>query len=292
MQDVIDQGKINMKDFGGKTAVVTGAGSGMGRAFAQRLAEQGMKVVLADVQVDALDRAVEELSQDGHEVIGVRTDVSSKEAIVALADEAIAAFGKIHVVCNNAGVEGYLDGTLWEATEKDWRWTFDVDFWSVAYGIQVFLPLMLSHGEEGHVVNTCSMTAVTRAGGMYGIAKHGVLAMSESLFRDLKERGTNIGVSAICPGIIATNLFRGSRNRPEELRNEVETPGAAKGRESRERMHARLAEGMSPFTVADIVVDAIRDDRLYVLTDHEWDARIEERHQNIMAGTNPVVAPA
>jgi NAD(P)-dependent dehydrogenase (short-subunit alcohol dehydrogenase family) len=280
-----------MRELSGKVAVVTGAGSGMGRAFAQRLAEQGMKVALADVQVDALDKAVAELGQDGHEVIGVRTDVSSKQAIAHLADEAIAAFGKINVVCNNAGVEGYLDGALWEATDKDWKWTFDVDFWSVAYGIQVFLPLMLSNGEEGHVVNTCSMTAVTRAGGMYGIAKHGVLAMSESLYRDLKERNTGIGVSAVCPGIIATNLFHGSRNRPPELRNEVETPGAASGREARERMHARLAEGMSPFTVADIVVQAIRDDRLYVLTDHDWDARIQERHDNLMSGTNPVINP-
>jgi NAD(P)-dependent dehydrogenase (short-subunit alcohol dehydrogenase family) len=278
-----------VQEFSGKVAVVTGAGSGMGRAFAQRFAEEGMKVALADIQVDALDQAVKELTGEGHEVIGVHTDVSQEEAIVHLADEAIAAFGKVHVVCNNAGVEGYLDGPIWEATAKDWKWTTEVNFNSLVYGLRTFVPLLLSHGEEGHVVNTASMTAVTRASNMYGIFKHATLATSEVLYGDLKRIGAPIGVTALCPGIIATRLFQGSRNRPAELQNETPTSGAERGREMREAMHARLSEGMSPATVADKLVEGIRKEQLYLLTDHDWDAGVGARSINILSGTNPTL---
>lgn len=280
-----------MQEFRGKVAVVTGAGSGMGRAFAQRFAEEGMKVALADIQTDALDQAVEELRGGGHEVIGVPTDVSKPEALTHLADEAVGAFGKVHVVCNNAGVEGYLDGPIWEATDKDWRWTSEVNYWSLVYGIRTFVPLILSHGEEGHVVNTASMTAVTRAGNMYGIFKHATLATSEVLYGDLKRIGAPVGVTALCPGIIATRLFQGSRNRPAELQNETPTSGADQGRQMREAMHARLSQGMSPATVADKLVEGIRKEQLYLLTDHDWDPQVGARAINILTGTNPALNP-
>ncbi len=278
-----------MKEFGGKVAVVTGAGSGMGRAFARRFASEGMKIVAADIQEDALDHTVSELTAGGAQAIGVRVDVSDYAAVARLADAALAAFGKVHVVCNNAGVEGYLDGAIWEATGKDWQWTMGVNFWSVVHGVRAFLPLLLAHGEEGHVVNTASMTAVTAGRNMYGIAKHAVLALTEVLHADLRQRGAPIGVSALCPGIIATNLFRGSRNRPAELRNERPAPGAQHGHELRERMHARLSAGMPPEVVAEQLVEAIRADRLYVLTDHDWDDGIRERNANILAGDSPVI---
>lgn len=279
-----------MQEFSGKVAVVTGAGSGMGRAFAQAFAEQGMKVALADIQVDALDLAVKEMTEAGHEVIGVRTDVSKEEAIKNLADEAIKAFGKVHVLSNNAGVEGYLDGPIWEATEKDWEWTSQVNYFSVVYGLRTFVPLMLSHGEEGHIVNTCSMTSVVRAGNMYGIFKHASLATSEVLWGDLQRIGAPIGVTALCPGIIATNLFRGSRNRPDELKNEVPTSGAERGAQQREAMHARLAQGMPPSEVARQVVElGIKQNKLYLLTDHDWDPQVGSRAINILTGTNPTL---
>lgn len=278
-----------MRDFAGRVAVVTGAGSGMGRAFAQRFAEEGMKVVLADIEEPALEQAVADLRGQGYEVIGVRTDVSRAEAVRHLAEEALKAFGKVHVVCNNAGVEGYLDGPIWEATDKDWDWTFGVDYWSVVHGMRTFLPILLEQGEEGHVVNTSSMTAVVRAANMYAVAKHAVLALTEVAYGNLKERGAKVGVSALVPGIIATRIFQGSRNRPAELRNEVEPPGAARGREMRQMMHERLQAGMRPSQVAEVLVQGIREDRLYILTDLNWQDRIDGRHLNILHGTNPEV---
>ena len=279
-----------MQDFSGKVAVVTGGGSGMGRAFATRFAEEGMKVVLGDIQQDALDATLEDLSAKGHDVRGIRIDVSRPEDIQRLADTALDAFGKVHVVCNNAGVEGYMDGPIWEATDKDWQWTTGVNFWSVVYGVRTFVPIMLAQDEEGHVVNTASMTAVVRAGNMYGITKHAVLALSEIMYAQLQD--TKVGVSALCPGSIATRIFQGSRNRPPELRNDKEPSGSAQGDEHRRMMHERLQQGMQPAEVADILVRAIREGRFYVLTDHEWDDRIKARMQDILEWRNPELGVA
>jgi NAD(P)-dependent dehydrogenase (short-subunit alcohol dehydrogenase family) len=276
-----------MEQFTGKTAVVTGAGSGMGKAFALRFGAEGMNVVIGDIQQDALDATVAELSASGVPVLGLRTDVSKPESVTALADAAEERFGPVHLVCNNAGVEGYLDGPIWAATESDWTWTVSVNFWSVVYGVRTFVPRMLAHGEPAHVVNTCSMTSVVAASNMYGITKHAVLALTEVLASDLKEAGAPIGVTAVCPGIIATNLFHGSRNRPADL----SAPGgmSASGAALRDQMHATLSKGMPPSEVADKLVTAIREDALYLLTDHEWDNRVIARHEAIIAGA---VGPA
>jgi NAD(P)-dependent dehydrogenase (short-subunit alcohol dehydrogenase family) len=281
-----------MEQLAGRVAVVTGAGSGMGKAFAQRFAAEGMKVVAADIQPDALAATVGDIEAAGHEVIGVHVDVSSAGSVRKLADEAYSRFGAVHVLCNNAGVEGYLDGPVWEATDRDWEWTVGVNFWSVVHGIRAFVPRMLAGGEPGHVVNTCSMTSVVTAGNLYSVTKQAVLALTEVLDADLRQRGAPIGVTALCPGTIATNLFHGSRNRPAELRNPDAPEPAGEGLELRERMHAFLAAGMPPSEVADKLVTAIRGGGLYLLTDHEWDYRVEERHQAIMAGAvGPLPAP-
>ncbi len=276
-----------MEEFAGKTAIVTGAGSGMGKAFALRWGAEGMNVVIGDIQQDALDATAAELSAAGVPVVALPTDVSKLADIEALADAAEERFGKIHLVNNNAGVEGYLDGPIWEATAKDWDWTLSVNLMSVIYGIRTFVPRMIAHGEPGHVVNTCSMTSVIAASNMYGICKHAILAMTEVLAADLQRTGANVGATALCPGIIATNLFHGSRNRPTALANEdgMSSSGAA----LRESMHATLAKGMPPSEVADLLVAAVRDNKLYLLTDHEWDTRVSARHVAILGGA---VGPA
>ena len=277
-----------MEEFAGKTAVITGAGSGMGKAFATRWGAEGMNIVIGDIQQDALDATVAELSAAGVPVLGLRTDVSKLADIEALADAAEDRFGKIHLVHNNAGVEGYLDGKIWEATAKDWEWTLSVNLMSVIYGIRTFVPRMLAHGEEGHVVNTCSMTSVIAAGNMYGICKHAILAMTEVLNADLASVGANVAATGLCPGIIATNLFHGSRNRQAELSNDAGNVSTA-GSELRDHMHSVLSKGMPPSEVANLVVTAVREKQPYLLTDHEWDSRIVARHEAIMAGA---VGPA
>jgi NAD(P)-dependent dehydrogenase (short-subunit alcohol dehydrogenase family) len=283
-----------MEELAGRTAVITGAGSGMGKAFALRFAAEGMTIVAADIQPDALAATVAELTSAGHQVVGVATDVADPDSVHRLADAAYDRFGAVHLLCNNAGVEGYLDGPIWAATTKDWQWTVGVNFWSVVHGIRAFVPRMLAGGEPGHVVNTCSMTAVVSAGNMYAITKHAVLALTEVLAADLARREAPIGVTALCPGIIATNLFRGSRNRPAALwEDDAEAALAAgppsdrnaqAGQQTRERMHAMLATGMPPAEVAAMLVDAVRGGTRYLLTDHDWDPRILERHSSIMTG--------
>jgi NAD(P)-dependent dehydrogenase (short-subunit alcohol dehydrogenase family) len=276
-----------VEEFAGRTAVVTGAGSGMGKAFALRWAAEGMNLVIGDIQPDALDATVAELEASGTQVAGLRIDVSKLSDIEALADLAESRFGKIHLVHNNAGVEGYLDGKIWEATAKDWEWTLGVNLMSVTYGIRTFVPRMLAHGEAGHVVNTCSMTSVIAATNMYGICKHAILAMTEVLNADLALAGANVAATGLCPGIIATNLFHGSRNRQADVSNSDGMSSA--GSELREHMHSVLSKGMPPSEVANLVVTAVREKQRYLLTDHEWDTRIISRHEAILAGA---VGPA
>jgi len=276
-----------MREFKGKTAVVTGAASGMGRAFAERFAQEGMRVVLADVEAPALEAAVRELRQREHEVIGVRTDVRELAAVQELARRAVEAFGKVHVVCNNAGVEGYLDGPIWEATPKDWQWTFGVNFWGVVHGVQTFLPIMLAQDEEGHMVNTSSATGVVLANNIYGITKHAVVALSEALYGQLKQRNAKVGVSVLCPGMVATRIFEGSRNRPPELRNAPDPAHEAAGVEARRALIERLKGAKPPADVAEMVLEAIKSDQFYILTDDDWDEGIRTRVENILKRANP-----
>ena len=266
-----------MDELAGRVAVVTGAASGIGRAMATLLAANGMRLVIADIEQSALDATEADLRESGAEVLARRVDVSQPDQIQTLAQAATQRFDRVHLLCQNAGVEGYLDGAIWEASDNDWTWTFGVNFWSLVHGVRAFVPAMIAHGEPAHIVNTASMTSVVRAGNMYGITKQAVLALSEVLDKQLRERGSAIGVTALCPGTIATRLFQGSRNRPAQLSDPTSAPDAVGGRELRERMHATLAEGMDPADVAQCMVAAVRAGTLYALTDHEWDDRIRER---------------
>src|SRR5262245_31326456 len=268
-----------MREFADKVAVITGAASGIGRAQAERFARAGMKVVLADIEAPALYEAVADLRGQGHDVTGVVTDVAKPESVASLAEQALATYGKVHIVSNNAGVEGYLGGPLWEATDNDWQWTFGVNFWGVVNGVRTFLPILLAQAEEGHLINTGSAIGLVIPGNMYGVTKHAVVALSEVLYGQLKQREAKVGISVLCPGTVNTRLFFGSRNRPAELRNPGEEMPATPARD--------LSTSMPPAEVAEIVFKAVQDDQFYIMTDHEWDERMQTRWDKIANRRNP-----
>src|SRR5579859_6353551 len=187
-----------VREFAGKVAVVTGAAGGLGRALADRFAREGMRVVLADLEQATLDRAVGELRRQDYDVVGVRTDVAHLASVQDLARRALEAYGKIHVVCNNAGVEPQHAGPIWEATDRDWLWAFGVNFWGVVHGARTFMPIMLDQNEEGHMVNTASMAGLVRSGEVDGVTKHAVVALTEAMDTQLAQRETRLAVSVLC----------------------------------------------------------------------------------------------
>ena len=276
-----------MEHFEGKTAVVTGAASGIGRALAERFAQARMQVVLADIEQDALDRTVAELEQHQHRVIGVVTNTMIRESVEALAKKAIEEFGKVHIVCNNAGVASTASGPtpIWEISERDWRWVMGVNFWGVLYGLQAFVPHMLEHGEESHIVNTASLAALMPGGGTYGVSKHGVLALTETLHRDLQAVGAKIGASVLCPGFVNTNIFDAERNRPKELSS---GSAAAVPAQMQEMGRAMLAQGKAPAEIADAVFESIQADHLYILPHPAWDPIVRSRLDAVLARGAPM----
>jgi len=264
-----------MKDLAGRVAVVTGAASGIGLATATRFAREGMKVVLADIEEQALNDAVDVLRGAGHEVIGVPTDVSEWEAVQALAQATLDAFDTVHVVHNNAGV--VVSGPLAELSLADWQWVLGVDLWSVIYGIKAFLPLIKQAG-EGHVVNTASTAGLQSSAGIgpYNVAKFGVVAITETLRLELEAEKSPVSASVLCPGAINTQIVNSKRNRDSESAREHQSSGAEKAFE--ERAGRLLAErGKDPSEVADLVVKAIVSDEFWILTHPEWKNVLQER---------------
>jgi NAD(P)-dependent dehydrogenase (short-subunit alcohol dehydrogenase family) len=274
-----------MRDFDGKVAVVTGAASGIGLALAQKAASEGMRVVLADVEEKALDAAVTDLRRREFEVLGVVTDVTKAESVEALRDRALAAYGKVHLVCNNAGVAGGGAVPIWETTPKDWQWVFGVNFWGVLNGVRTFLPLLLDQGEEGHVVNTGSIAGLVNGNGIYGVSKHAVVALSESMFSQLKLREAKVGVSVLCPGFVSTRIYEADRNRPAELQNENAAPVDPEARRAMSRV---VTEGTPPSEVAEKVFEGIREERLYIITHDNFDEAIRSRFENVLGRKNPM----
>jgi NAD(P)-dependent dehydrogenase (short-subunit alcohol dehydrogenase family) len=273
-----------VEELAGRVAVVTGGASGIGLAMAERFARLGMRVVIADVEAGALEAAAADLSADGAEVIGVQTDVSDRASVEALAAATIERFGAPQVLCNNAGVAGSSPGPVWDTPETEWSWVLGVNLMGVVHGLQAFIPAMIASGQPGHVVNTSSIFGLMTEGSpVYGVTKHAVTRLSEGLWYNLRDAGAPIGVSVLCPGMIATNILRSVRNRPVDLGGNEMPPGDVIA-----QMHGYFQEhGMQPAEVAAIVEEAIRSDRFYVLTDEGLLSHVERRFRGIFDGTPP-----
>ncbi len=277
-----------MKQLRGRVAVVTGAASGIGLALAERFAAEGMTVVMADVEPGALQTAAESLRRTAPAVLATRVDVSRAEDVERLARETYEAFGAAHVLCNNAGVA--VIGAVHEHTLADWQWVINVNLWGVIHGVRAFVPRMLAGGDEGHIVNTASMAGLTTAPFMsvYDVTKHGVVALSESMYKEFALTGAPIGVSVVCPGLIKTNIMRSSRNRPEDLAEEGKA--GPKAQAFGQALSDRLAGGYPPSEVAEQVLRGIREERFYVVpAQPDVKSNIAVRAQDLIELRNPTL---
>lgn len=275
-----------MESLRGKTAVVTGAASGMGLAFGRRFGQAGMHVVLADIERTALDSAVSALRGEGISVQGVVTDVSSGASMEALLDGALTAFEQVNVVCLNAGVTGGT-GRSWALSEADWQWTLGVNLWGVIHGIRVFVPHLLTH-DDGHVVTTASIAGHLSSpyGSPYNVSKHGAVTITETLQLELEREKSTIGVTLLCPGFVNTNIIDSDRNRPTEL---GETVRDDRGSRWLEMSRRALANGKAPEEVANMVHDAVLAKQFYLFTDEMWNAPISQRHAEILERRPPTL---
>jgi len=275
-----------MQVFQDKVAVVTGAASGIGRAIAERCVRAGVKIVLADIDEPNLAKAEAELKALGGTVLAIRTDVSKRSDVEALARQTGDAFGQVHLLFNNAGVAA--GGAPWEATWNDWEWVIGVNLMGVIHGVKVFTPIMLAQNTECHIVNTSSMAGLIVGSGSapYAVTKHAVVALSENLYLTLEQRKSLVKVSVLCPGLVRTDIINAERHRPAELQNEPapRTPEMEAGLAA---FKAALDASMPPAQVADAVFDAIRNERFYVLSHPEWTEVIQLRTDKLLPMENP-----
>ena len=269
-----------MDDLVGKVAFITGAASGMGLTMARSFSAAGMKVVLADIEQDALAKVEQEFAASNREALCIRLDVSSRESMEEAAQKTIERFGKVHILVNNAGVA--VRGQLDQMEYQDWDWTLGVNLDGVVNGLQAFISLLKSHGEGGHIINTASMAGqIALPGiGVYTASKYAVVGISETLRLDLAE--DNIGVSVLCPGLVDTNIFHSGRNRPAELEASTDTSKMIGGNGSNESMQETIKQGaLDPKIVGDMVVQAILDNEPYIFTHPELENMVEERFKSI-----------
>lgn len=281
-----------MKSFEGRTAVITGAGSGFGLEVSRLAAARGMKLVLVDVQQDALDRAAAEMQALGVEVLPSVVDVSKAAQMDALGAETRARFGAPHFVFNNAGIGA--GGLIWENTLKDWEWVLGVNVMGVVHGVRVFTPMMLEAAKhdpayEGHIVNTASMAGLLNAPnmGVYNVSKHAVVSLSETLYQDLRLVTDQIGASVLCPFFVPTGITQSDRNRPDALRDTAARPTKSQliGQAMSEK--AVSSGKVTAAQVAAFVFDAIENNRFYIYSHPKSLASVQTRLEDIMQSRNP-----
>lgn len=275
-----------MKNFAGRVAVITGAGSGFGREFARIGARLGMRLALADVQADALAATVAELEGQGATVFGERTDVSKAEDVERLGARTVDAYGGAHLVFNNAGVA--VGGLAWENSVRDWEWVLGVNLMGVVHGVRVFTPILLAQDEPTHIVNTSSVAGLVNPQMMaaYNVSKHGVVSLSETLYHDLRLLGSKVGVSVLCPAFVPTGISASERNRPAGMANEA--PPTASQAALKAQLDKAVASGkISAAQVAEATFDAVREDRFYVITHERMMPSIELRLQDVVQRRNP-----
>jgi len=272
-----------MKDVAGKVAFITGGASGLGLAMARSFTAAGMKVVIADIQDDALAAAREEFSESNAEVLTMKVDVTDRGAMEQAAKDTIETFGKVHVLCNNAGVA--LSGNITDMGYKDWDWVMKVNLDGVINGMVTFTNLIKSHGEGGHIVNTASMAGQLGMGGLsiYNTTKFAVVGMSESMRQDLAP--FNIGTSVLCPGFVATQIFTSERNRPDLLGGAQASSFGIEGidldGEAGERMEEMLTNALDPAVIGDMVLHAIQNDEFYILSHAEFKDAVADRGREL-----------
>jgi NAD(P)-dependent dehydrogenase (short-subunit alcohol dehydrogenase family) len=274
-----------MQDLAGKVAVVTGGASGIGLAMARRFGQEGMRLVLADIERSPLEAAAAQLADAGHEVLAVPTDVSSPDSVAALAAVTFEQFGTAHLVCNNAGV-GPPGGIL-ETPLAEWRWIMDVNFWGVLHGVRTFVPRFVDQN-EGHVVNTASVAGLLTQPGMaaYNVSKHGVVVLSESLLYEMEMLEARVGVSVVCPAWTRTAIHESDRNRAPGAEGAA-GPVTERVRAAADRLYERSHR--SPGEVAERVLEAVLEDRFYVITHPGVMPFVERRHEDIRLQRNPSV---
>ena len=273
-------------DMKGRVAVITGAGSGFGREFARLGATRGLRLALADINQVALDSVVAELRDTGADVIGVQTDVSKADAIQALADATMAQFGAVHLLFNNAGVGS--GGFVWESTDADWQWVMGANVWSVIHGVRIFTPLMLAHGEPAHIVNTASAAGLINAPnmGIYNVSKHAVVALSETLYQDLRLIHASVGVSVLCPAFVPTGIAHSHRNRPAELANSSPpTPSMLAAQQS--SVKAVESGRISAPEIAAMTFAAIDAGQFYIVPHKKILDIVQQRMTDIVSEQNP-----
>ena len=278
-----------MREFVGKTAFVTGGAAGIGLALGRAFAQSGMKVMLADIETDALQAAVKSLQEISPDIRGTICDVADAESVERAARAAFEAFGNVHVVCNNAGVAA--GGGIDHISLDNWRWVIDVNLMGVLHGIKSFLPHIRAHGEGGHIVNTATMAGMDGGLGFspYTASKFAVVGMSEGLSQQLEPFG--IGVSVLCPSFVRTGIGESGRNRPERYGQSRPLDPASPAAAMVAEIARQIGAGLDPASVAERVVEAIRQDELYIFTHPGMRTNVEPRFAAILAAMDKISAP-